>query len=91
MSQFFTSGGQGLEFQLQRQMGKDQCFQRLISFRMDWLDLLAIQGNLKSLLQHHSSKASVLCCSVFFMFQISHPYTTTGKTIALTTWTFVGK
>ena len=63
----------------------------LISFRMDWLDLLAIQGNLKSLLQHHSSKASVLCCSVFFMFQISHPYTTTGKTIALTTWTFVGK
>ena len=63
----------------------------LISFRMDWLDLLAVQGTLKSLLQHHSSKASVLQCSAFFILQLSHPYMTTGKTIALTRWTFVGK
>ena len=63
----------------------------LISFRTDWLDLLAVQGTLKSLLQHHSSKASVPQCSAFFIVQLSHPYTTTGKTIALTRWTFVGK
>ena len=63
----------------------------LISFRMDWLDLLAVQGTLKSLLQHHSSKASILLCSAFFIVQLSHPYMTTGKTIALTRWTFVGK
>ena len=63
----------------------------LISFRMDWLDLLAVQGTLKSLLQHHSSKASVLRHSAFFTVQLSHPYMTTGKTIALTRWTFVGK
>ena len=63
----------------------------LISFRMDWLDLLAVQGTLKSLLQHHSSKASILRCSAFFRVQLSHPYMTTGKTIALTRWTFVGK
>ena len=63
----------------------------LISFRMDCLDLLAVQGTLKSLLQHHSSKASVLQCSAFFTIQLSHPYMTTGKTIALTRWTFVGK
>ena len=63
----------------------------LISFRMDWLDLLAVQGTLKSLLQHHSSKASVLQPSAFFTVQLSHPYMTTGKTIALTRWTFVGK
>ena len=63
----------------------------LISFRMDWLDLLAVQGTLKSLLQHHSSKASILWRSAFFILQLSHPYTTTGKTIALTRWTFVGK
>ena len=63
----------------------------LISFRMDWLDLLAVQGTLKSLLQHHSSKASILWCSAFFIVQLSHPYMTTGKTIALTGWTFVGK
>ena len=63
----------------------------LISFRMDWLDLLEVQGSLKSLLQHHSSKASILLCSAFFTFQLSHPYTTTGKTIAMTRWTFVGK
>ena len=59
----------------------------LISFRIDWLDLLAVQGTLKSLLQHHSSKASVLWCSAFFMVQLSYPYMTTGKTIALTRWT----
>ena len=63
----------------------------LISFRMDGLDLLAVQGTLKSLLQHHSSKASILRCLAFFMVQLSHPYTTTGKTIALTRRTFVGK
>ena len=63
----------------------------LISFRMDWLDLLAVQGTLKSLLQHHSSKASILQRSVFFIVQLLHPYMTPGKTIALTRWTFVGK
>ena len=63
----------------------------LISFRMDWLDLIAVQGTLKSLLQHHSSKASILKCSAFFTVQISHPYMTTRKTIALTRWTFVDK
>ena len=63
----------------------------LISLRMDWLDLLAVQGTLKSLLQHHSSKASILQRSAFFIVQISHPYMTTGQTIALTRWTFVGK
>ena len=63
----------------------------LISFRMDWLDLLAVQGTLKSLLQHHSSKASILQCSAFFTVQHSHPYMTTGKTIALPRWIFVGK
>ena len=69
-----------LEFQLQHH-----------SFRMDWLDLLAVQGTLKSLLQHHSSKASILDFSAFLIVQLSHPYMTTGKTIALTRWTFVGK
>src|SRR5574340_402100 len=63
----------------------------LISFRIDWLDLLAVQGTLQILLQHHSSKASILWCSAFFTVQLSHPYVTTGKTIALTRWTFVGK
>ena len=63
----------------------------LTSFRRDWLDLLAVQGTLKSLLQHHNSKASILQCSAFFTFQFSHTYMTTGKTIALTSWTFVGK
>ena len=63
----------------------------LISFRMDWLDLLAVQRTLKSLLQHHSSKASILRCSAFFIVQFSNPYMTTGKTIALIRWTFVGK
>ena len=63
----------------------------LISFKMDWLDLLAVQGTIKSLLQHHSSKASIFWCSAFFMVQLSHPYVTTGKTIALTRWNFIGK
>ena len=63
----------------------------LISFRMYWLDLLVVQGTLKSFLQHHSSKASILRCSTFSIVQLSHPYTTTGKTIALASWTFVGK
>ena len=63
----------------------------LISFRMDWLDLLVVQGTLKSLLQHHSLKASILWCSAFFIVQLSHPYMTTGKTKALARWTFVGK
>ena len=62
-----------------------------LTFRMDWLNLLAVQGTLKSILQHHSSKASILRCSAFFTVQLSHPYMTTGKTIALTRWPFVGK
>ena len=66
-------------------------YSRLISFRMNWLDLLAVQGTLKSLLQHHSSKASIHCCSAFVIGQLSHLYLTTRKTIALTTWAFVGK
>ena len=66
-------------------------YSELISFRMDWLDLLAVQGTLKGLLQHHSSKASIFWHSAFFIVQLSHPYMTTGKTIALTRWTYVGK
>ena len=66
-------------------------YSELISFRMDWLDLLAVQGTLKSLLQHHSSKASIFWRSAFFTVKLSHPYMTTGKTITLTRWTFVGK
>ena len=72
-------------------IGPSNEYSGLMSFRMDWLDLLAIQGTLKSLLQHHSSKASILQCSAFFTVQLSHPYMTPGKTIALTRWTFVGK
>ena len=78
-----------LELQLQHQ--SFQWIVRLIPFRNDWFDLLTVQGTLKSLLKHHSSKASILQCSAFFMVQLSHPYMTTGKTIALTRWTFVGK
>ena len=66
-------------------------YSELLSFRIDWFDLIAVQGTLKSLLQHHSWKASILWCSVFFMAQLSHPYMTTGKSIALTIWTFIGK
>jgi len=78
-----------LDFQLNISPSNE--YSGLISFRMDWLDLLAIQGNLKSLLQHHSLKASILQWSAYFIVQLSHPYMTTGKTIALTRWTFVGK
>ena len=78
-----------LEFQLQHHPSNEH--PGLISFRMDYLDILAVQGTLKSLLQHHSSKASLLQHSAFFTVQLSHPYLTTGKTIALTRWTFVGK
>ena len=80
-----------LEFQLQHQFFSISEYSGLISFRMDWLDLFAVQGTLKSLLQHHSSKASILLRTAFFTVQLSHPYMTTGKTIALTRWTFVGK
>ena len=78
-----------LEFQLQHQSSNE--YSGIISLRMDWLDLLAVQRTLKSLLQHHSSKASILRCSAFFIVQLSHPYMTTGKTIAMTRRTFVGK
>ena len=77
-----------LEFQLQHQSFQE--YSGLISFRMDWLGLLAVQGTLKGL-QHHSSKASILWCSAFFIVQLSHSYMITGKTVALTRWTFVGK
>ena len=78
-----------LELQLQHQSFSE--YSGLISFRMDWLNLLAVQGALKSLLQHHSSKASILWCSAFFMVQLSHLHMTTGKTITSTIWSFVGK
>ena len=77
-----------MEFQLQHPSNEHP---GLISFRIDWLDLLAVQGTLKSLLQHHSSKASIFLCSAFFTVQLSHPYMTTGKIKALTRWTFGGK
>ena len=89
MSQFFTSGGQSIGFSFSISPSNENS--ELIPFRMDWLDLLAVQGTLKSLLQHHSLKASVLRHSAFFIVQLSHPYMTTGKTIALTRWIFVGK
>ena len=76
---------------LELQVSPSKEYSELISFRMDWFDLLAVQGTRKSLLQHHTSKASILQCSAFFMGQLSHPYMTTGKTIALTRRTFVGK
>ena len=83
VSQFFASGGQSIS--------PSNEYSGLISFRMDWLDVLAVQGTLKNLLQHYSSKASILWCSAFFIVQLSHPYMTTGKTIALIRRTFVGK
>ena len=89
MSQFFTLVGQSVGASVSASVLPMNS--RLISFRIDWSDLLAVQGTLKSLLQHHSSKASFLWCSAFLMVQFSHPYMTTGKTIALPTWTFVGK
>ena len=90
MSQFFASGGQSF-WSFSFSISPSNEHPGLISFRRDWLDLLAIQGTLKRPLQHHSSKASILQCSAFFIVQLSHPYMTTGKTIALTRWTFVGK
>ena len=89
MSQLLASGGQGIG--LRFSISPSNKYSGLISFRMDWLDLLALQETLTSLLQDHSLKASVLQHSVFFMVQLSHPYMTTGKTIALTTGTFVGQ
>ena len=90
MSQFFPSGGQSFGASVSASV-LPMNIQGLISFRMDWFDLLVVQGAIKSLLQHHCSKASILWCSVFLMVQLSHPYMTTGKTIALSGWTIVGK
>ena len=90
MSQLFASGGQSIVVSAVASVLPNE-HPGLISFRMDWLDLLVVQGTLKSLLQHYSSKASILWRSAFFTVQISHPYMTTGKTIALTRWNFVGK
>ena len=90
MSQLFKSGGQSTgSFSFSISPSNEH--PGLVSFRMDWLDLLAVQGTLKSLLQHHSSEASILLCSAFFIVQLPHPYMTTGKTIALTRQTFVDK
>ena len=90
MCQFFTLGGQSIRASTLASV-LPMNTSGLISFRMDWLDLLAVQRALKSLLQHHNSKASILWCSTSFMVQLSHPYMTTGKNIALTRQTFVGK
>ena len=89
MNQLFAWGGQSMSFSFKISPSNEH--PGLISFRMDWLDLLAVQGTLKSLVQHHSSKASIFRHSAFFTVQLSHPYMTTGKTIALTRRTFVGK
>ena len=89
MSQFFASGGQSIEVQLQHQ--SFQLIFRADFFRIDWFDLVAVQGTLKSLLQHHSSKSSILQHSALFIVQLQHPYMATGKTIALTRQSFVGK
>ena len=93
MSQFFASGGQRIRVSASTSVLPifRTEYSGLISFRMDWLDLLAVQVTLKSLLQHHSSKTSILLCSAFYIVQFSHPDMTTGKTIALTRQTFVGK
>ena len=88
MSQLSASGDQNWSFSFNISPSNEHPG---LIFRMDWLDLLAVQGTLKSLLQHCSSKASILWCSAFFIVQLSHPYMTTGKIIALTRWTFVGK
>ena len=89
MNQFFASGGQNIYWSFSISPSSEHS--GLISFRIDWFDLLAVQGTLKSLLQHHSSKTSILRCSAFFIVQLSHPYMTMGKTVALTIQTFVGK
>ena len=90
MTQFFPLGGQSIG-RFSYSISPSNEYSGLISFRMDWLELFAAQETLKSLPQHHSSKASILWHSAFFIVQLSHPYMTTGKTIALTRWTFVGK
>ena len=90
MSQLFTSGGQNIGISASS-ISPSSEHSGLISFRIDWFALLAVQGTIRSLLQHHSSKASILWCSAFFIVQLSHPYMTTGKTIALTRQAFVGK
>ena len=90
MSQFFTSGGQNIGVSASASV-LPMTISGLISFTVDWLYFLAVQGTLKSLLQHHSSKLSILQCSAFFIVQLSHPYMTTGNTISLTRQTFVGK
>ena len=89
MSQLFSSGGQSIGTSASAISPFNE-YSGLIFFKIDWFDLLAVQGTLKSLLQHHSSKASILCHSAFFMVQLSHPYMTPGKTIAFTIKTFVG-
>ena len=91
MSQFFTSGGQSIGVSASASVLPVNEYSGLISFRIDWLDFLAIQGTLESLLRHHSSKASILQCSAFFIVQLSHPYMTPGKIRALTRQTLVGK
>ena len=91
MSQFFASCGQNIGASFSFSISSSNEYSGLISFRMGWLDLLAVQGTLKSLLQHDSSKASILQRSPFFIVQLSHPYITTRKTTALTRWTFVDK
>ena len=90
MSQLFASSGQTIGASVSASVLPTN-YSGLISFRIDWFNLLAVQGSLKSLLQYHSSKTSILWCSAFFMVQLSHPFMTTGKTIALISWTFVGK
>ena len=91
MSQLSVSGGRSIGVSASTSVLPMNTQDGLVSFRMDWLDLLAVQGTLKSLFQHHSSKASIFQCSAFLIVQFSHPYKTTGKDIALTRWTFVGK
>ena len=90
MSQFLTSGGQNIGSS-SFNISPSNEYSGLISFRIDWLNLLVVQGTLKSLFQHHSSKASILWCLAFFIVQLAHPYMTTGKTVALTRQTFVVK
>ena len=89
MSQFFASGGQNIGVSASTCPSNE--YSGLIAFRMDWFDLIVVQGTLRNLLQHHSSKASILQHSAFFIVQLSHPYMTTGKTMALTRCNFVGK
>ena len=93
MSQLIASDGQSIGVSASTSVSNEYSneYLGLISFRIDWFDLLAVQGTLKSLLQHYNSKASILRCSAFFLFQLLHPYMTTGKTIALISWAFVSK